>query len=869
MNDTVSAKPTLELIKNGPIRANNVTRVVNSRGDRIATKQSFILCRCGGSSHKPFCDGTHNRIGFTDDKTDERVPDRLDRYQGRDVTILDNRGVCSHAGFCSDWLPAVWRLGVEPWIDPDAENSEDIVRIIRTCPSGALSYIENDQAQTSFHKDAEVQVSHDGPYYVRGSIELKGVEFGSGASPEHYTLCRCGKSRNKPFCDGSHWYAGFHDDEARTISAAARATETTEEAWVALGGADDLAEGEVRALTVGEKPVALVRHDGETFALDGQCPHQGGPLGEGTVCQGALRCPWHGYDFDLRTGRGHGYDMTAGTLKVREENGRIEIALPKPKHSQWTVSHVIAETLVAWGIDTVFGMVGHSNLGMAEALRIQAKRGKLRYFGIRHEGAAAFACSGYAKATGRPAACLSIAGPGATNLLTGLWDAKVDRAPVIALTGQVQTQVLGPGAFQDIDLKSAFEAVTRFSQTVLPESNHAELASLAVKNAIVERDVAHLILPDEVQVLDAGTQGPGRPDGRLAPTAITPAAISVSNALSRIVRSKRPLIIAGYGARDGMSEVIALAEALNCPVITTFKAKGQIGDDHPLGGGVIGRSGTPVAAWFMNESDLLIVFGASFSEHTGIDDRKPTIQVDFDRMALGKFHSVDDPVWGDIGVTAALLRDALPAERACIDHRAELAERWKLWRVDKASRAAKDDGRGINSAIVFQRMSETVPGDAIMAVDVGNNTYSFGRYFECRAQSVLMSGYLGSIGFGFPAAMGAWAANTGRKVVSVSGDGGFGQYMGEFTTAVKYGMDITHVLLNNAELAKISKEQRNGEWDVWQTSLHNPSFAEYARSCGGIGIRVEHADELSEALTTALSADGPGLVEIITDPLLM
>ncbi len=131
-----------------------------------------------------------------------------------------------------------------------------------------------------------------------------------------------------------------------------------------------------------------------------------------------------------------------------------------------------------------------------------------------------------------------------------------------------------------------------------------------------------------------------------------------------------------------------------------------------------------------------------------------------------------------------------------------------------------------------------------------------------------MSGYLGSIGFGFPAAMGAWAAGTGRKVVSISGDGGFGQYLAEFTTAVKYGMDITHVLLNNAELGKISKEQRDGEWKVWQTTLHNPSFADYARLCGGTGIRVERADQLAEAFQSALAAEGPSIVEVMTDPLL-
>ena len=867
-SNTKDDKPTVELEKDGPLKVTGLETFLNSRGEAIATMKVVALCRCGASKNKPFCDGTHSQIGFTDEKADDRVPDQLDTYGGSEITILDNRGICSHAGYCTSGLPAVWRSAIEPWIDSDGADKETTVETIRKCPSGALSYLEEGQLRTDFHDSAQIQVSRDGPYYVRGGVEIKDCNFGAGASREHYVLCRCGASRNKPFCDGSHWYAGFHDDEALTISKAAKASETGEETWIAVGKVKGFAEGEVHALTVGERQAALVRQGGEIFALDGRCPHQGGPLGEGNLCEGALRCPWHGYDFDLKSGKGRGNEHAVETLKVREQNGQVEIALPKPKRSNWTVSHVIAETLVEWGIDTVFGMVGHSNLGMAEALRIQEGRGKLRFFGIRHEGAAAFACSGYAKATGRPAACLSIAGPGATNLLTGLWDAKVDRAPVIALTGQVQTQVMGPGAFQDIDLASAFEAVARYSQTVLPNSDHAELASLAMKTALVERDVAHLILPDEVQVLDAGKAGPGRSVGRLAPTAITPPKPSLDLALYRIAQAKRPLIIVGYGAREGAAEVTALAEALNCPVITTFKAKGLIGDDHPLGGGVLGRSGTPVASWFMNESDLLIVFGASFSHHTGIDARKPTIQIDFDRMALGKFHGVDEAVWGEVGVTAALLRDSLPPATACEDQRPELAERWRAWRAEKGARAAKDNGRGLNSAILFQRLAESVPDDAIVSVDVGNNTYSFGRYFECKAQSVLMSGYLGSIGFAFPAAMGAWAADTGRKVVSISGDGGFGQYLAEFTTAVKYGMDITHVLLHNGELGKISKEQRDGEWKVWQTSLHNPSFADYARICGGEGIRVERAEELADAFKAALSTKGPALVEVMTDPLL-
>ncbi len=180
-------------------------------------------------------------------------------------------------------------------------------------------------------------------------------------------------------------------------------------------------------------------------------------------------------------------------------------------------------------------------------------------------------------------------------------------------------------------------------------------------------------------------------------------------------------------------------------------------------------------------------------------------------------------------------------------------------------RAADDQGGGVSSAALFDSLTRAVDDDAVIAVDVGNNTYSFGRYFECTHQSILMSGYLGSIGFGFPAAMGAWAAAPERQIVAVTGDGGFGQYLGELTTAVKHDMNITHVLLNNSMLGKITKEQRAAELDVWQTSLHNPDFSEYARICGARGLRVERADELDAALRAALDHDGPALVEVITD----
>ena len=649
--------------------------------------------------------------------------------------------------------------------------------------------------------------------------------------------------------------------------------------WQCVADVDELPAGRVKTVTAGVHSMALTNIDGEYTAMDNRCPHQGGPLGEGSIEIGEggqcwLRCPWHGWDFDPKTGRPPGGHEDSGQqlfpIDVREDGIYVGLE-PDPPH-QTTVTDLMVETMTNWGVTSVFGMVGHSNLGLADALRLEESNGRLNYYGIRHEGAAAFACSGYAKLTGKPAACLTIAGPGATNLMTGLWDAKVDRAPVLALTGQVDVQVLGPGAFQEIDLHSAFAPVARFSQTVLHTSKHAELMTLACKNAIVERDVAHLIFPDDVQTLAAAESATASgPAGRLATPAIAPDAVALAAATKLIGESKRPIVIVGYGARDAMEDVVTLAEQLNAPVLTTFKAKGQISDHHPLAAGVLGRSGTPVASWFMNECDLILAFGSSFSNHTGITPKRPIIQVDFDRMALGKFHSVTVPVWGEIGVTAKRLASDIGSASHTIDQRPEVETRWGIWREEKASRLDDNRGEGISSAVVFTALTDAVPDDAIIAVDVGNNTYSFGRYFECKSQRVLMSGYLGSIGFSFPAAMGAWAATQdqdefkGRRVISVSGDGGFGQYLADFTTAVKYDMNITHVLLNNSQLGKISKEQRAGEWPVWQTSLHNPSFAAYANLCGGHGLRVKTPDRMREALDDALAHNGPALVEIVTD----
>src|SRR4051795_8445093 len=448
---------------------------------------------------------------------------------------------------------------------------------------------------------------------------------------------------------------------------------------------DDLPqEGRVRSVVVDGRSIALSRCGGTYGALENRCPHQGGPLGEGSIEQGWLRCPWHGYDYDPATGRPpEGFSDGVPSLDVDARSDGVYVTLADRPPPARTVADVLVETLVAWGVRAFFGMVGHSNLGFAEALRRAEARGQLTFVGVRHEGAAAFAASAYGKLTGRPAACVAIAGPGSTNLLTGLYDAKLDGAPVVAVSGQGPSEVLGRGAFQDLALTAVFGDVAVSSTTVHAGSDHGELAAIAVKHALDGRGVAHLVLPDEVQVT-ASAAPASLPTGRLGARRQPPDPVQVTEAIRLLDAAQRPVIIAGHGAKDARVELSALAERLGAPVLTTFKAKGLVPDTHPLGAGVLGRSGTPVASWLMNEADLLVVVGASFSNHTGIAPWQRIVQIDDTPTAIGRFDAVTADLLGDAAVVVPALAAAVRAAGArAEDQRGDVAERWEIWRAEK------------------------------------------------------------------------------------------------------------------------------------------------------------------------------------------
>ncbi len=212
MSTDAEPRPSIQPTADGPYLVKNLKRFSSRKGP-IETRRTMALCRCGESANKPFCDGTHAKTGFSSAKLDGRVEDKRENFESEGIAIHDNRGICSHAGRCTDGLPAVFRLKTEPWIDPSGAPPDEIIAAIRKCPSGALSY----SAGGAEHRDREgepaIHIAPDGPYQVVGGLELLDSARGEGASSEHFALCRCGRSKNKPFCDGSHWYAKFKDDK--------------------------------------------------------------------------------------------------------------------------------------------------------------------------------------------------------------------------------------------------------------------------------------------------------------------------------------------------------------------------------------------------------------------------------------------------------------------------------------------------------------------------------------------------------------------------------------------------------------------------------------------------------------------------------
>jgi pyruvate oxidase len=525
-----------------------------------------------------------------------------------------------------------------------------------------------------------------------------------------------------------------------------------------------------------------------------------------------------------------------------------------------TVSEVLVEQIAEWGVQYVFGVPGTSTLGVVDAVR---KSGKVKYLQVRHEQTAAFMASAYGKLTGHVAACLGVSGPGATNLATGLYDASLDHSPVLALTGLVARQLIGPGSTQEIDQYSFFEPICVFNKILMSEDQTTTLATLAIKHALLERGVSHIGIPNDVQKLPYETQILPL-EGRMPNLAFGQEESLVEKAAGVIDQAKRSVIIAGFGAMGQGDKLLELAKKISAPIVTTFRAKGIIDEDDVLCAGGHGTIASTAAAELVRRADLLIVVGSSFSELTQIPEKK-TVQVDINPMTIAKTYPVEVGLLGNSAVLIPKLAEKV-RERQDSEYMSEIARLKQEW-LKQLQREADSAAKPIRPQYIIKVLNEKLANDAVISLDVGENCWWFGRNFRMKkTQKMVMSGYLASMGFGLPGAMAAALAYPDRQIVCLAGDGGFSMGMGDFLTVLKYKIPVKVFIMNNKRLGMIMQEQKVEGYESWQTELYDFDFADFAEHSGGTGIKVTESGELEGAVEKALSSSKAVIVDIDTDP---
>ena len=525
-----------------------------------------------------------------------------------------------------------------------------------------------------------------------------------------------------------------------------------------------------------------------------------------------------------------------------------------------TVSDVIMQEMADWGIEIIFGIPGTSSLGLVEALR---KNPKLRYVVVRHEENAAMAASAYNKLTGKLAACLTIAGPGATNLATGLCDAREDGASVLALCGQVRGQYRGPGGVQEIDQDAFFRPFTVYNNSVSSREMAVPILTRALKYALIRHGPVEISVPNNIQKEPLERTFSGQ-ESCIAKQSVMPPDDEIRAAAARIRAAERPVILAGKGAMAAADEVVSLAETLQAPLLSTFGAKGIVPEENPWFVSILGNVGSPEARRMAEEADLLITLGVGFSKFTNVPKGVPLIQVDMDPLRLGRGRPESSLLWGDCAGVIPKLRSLL--EEGSDEQRVSEIRSAKTEWKEKRKAEADASKRPLRPPYIMDILSDLIPEDAVISIDVGENGWWFGRNFRMKRQRFVMSGYFASMGFGLPGALAAKLAYPEKAVFCITGDGGFSMAMADFVTAVKYDLPMVVILLNNHALGMIRVEQMTEHYPNFGTDLRNPDFAAFADACGGLGLAVSEPGELREAIKKAMSSGKPAMVDVETDP---
>jgi pyruvate dehydrogenase (quinone) len=537
-----------------------------------------------------------------------------------------------------------------------------------------------------------------------------------------------------------------------------------------------------------------------------------------------------------------------------------------------TVSDHVVAMLQEWGVDTVFGLPGDGINGFVEALR--KTKDRIRYVHCRHEETAALAACAYAKFSGRLGVCFSTAAPGAVHLLNGLYDAKIDGAPVLAITGMTYHDLIGTHYLQDINQDYLYQDVAIYNQRLMGPAHTENVVNLACRAALANRTVAHVAIPIDIQAMPAGREKrfkrnvKGHTSAAYQPPHPTPDPDLITAAARLLAGCDRLAILAGAGARGCASELAQVAERLGAPIIKALLGKDCVPDDSPYTTGGIGVVGTRPSVEALKECNGLLIVGSRFPyiEFLPQPGQAASVQIDLKPESIGLRYPADIGLVGDAQATLRALLAKLQRQ----ENRTFLVtaqKRMREWRSLMQERASSDH-IPMCPQVVSWHLPELLDDDAVICGDSGTVTTWAARMELRGSQRFSFSGTMCSMMAALPYSIGAAMAFPGRQIVAFTGDGSFTMMMGDFATLVAYGLPVKVVVIKNNTLGLIKWEQMlylgNPEYGV---DLHPVDFVKVAEACGAKGVRIEDPKRCRRQLRDALALPGPALIECIVDPL--
>jgi pyruvate dehydrogenase (quinone) len=553
----------------------------------------------------------------------------------------------------------------------------------------------------------------------------------------------------------------------------------------------------------------------------------------------------------------------------------VRLGVPQPSKEivmAAAASEILVDTLIDWGVDVIFGIPGDGINGLIEALR--RRQDKIRFVQVRHEEAAALMACGYAKWTGRLGVCIATSGPGGIHLLNGLYDAKLDGQPVLAITGLQFHDLVNTETQQDVELDKLFMDVCVYNSRVMGAAHVQNVAELACRTALAYRGVAHITIPVDIQdqTVKQDTRSkrnlPHHVSDLMAESAHMPAEDQLARAAAILNAGAKIVVMAGRGALGARAEVEAVAERLGAPVVKPLLGKGVLPDDHPYTTGGTGLLGTRPSQEALEACDTLLIVGSGFPyiEYYPKPGQAKAVQIELDPKRIGLRYPVEAALVGDSRrVLAALLPRLDDHQDRSFLETAQAGMR--EWRVLMTERGTRMD-MPMKPQVVAHELNKLLSDDAIVATDSGTITTWAARHLDMRGNMMFScSGNLATMACGLPYANAAAIAYPGRQVVAFVGDGGFTMLMGELATAVKYGLDVKIVVIKNNTLGQIKWEQMvflgNPEYVC---ELQPIDFATVARGFGVSGFTIEDPTTCGEILRQAMATPGPVVVEAVVDP---